>query len=336
MYKIAVVIVALFGIASASFSEQEYQAGFTQWMHKNGKQYAASEFQNRFVTFKNNMDFVEKWNSDPSHTHQVALNHLADLSNEEYRRILLGTKIDGTNRLAKAQNKTETIFSPLPKTVTAPFGDIVNWELKGAVTPVKNQGQCGSCYSFSATGSIEGINEIVTGNLVSLSEAQIMDCSSSYGNNGCNGGLMDNVFQYVIACGGLDTEASYPYSGAVQTCKFNPANVGGTISSYADVNSGDENDLLNHSNQQPVSVAIDASHTSFQLYSSGVYSEPACSSSTLDHGVLVVGYGTSSADYWIVKNSWGADWGMSGYIQMSRNANNQCGIATSASVPLKN
>jgi len=148
---------------------------------------------------------------------------------------------------------------------------------------------------------------------------------------------MDSAFKYVISSKGIDTEASYPYKATgPNSCKFNPADIGATISGFKDVASGSESDLLNSVNKQPVSVAIDAGHSSFQMYKSGVYYEPACSQNNLDHGVLVVGYGTdaSGVAYWIVKNSWGSSWGMSGYLNMSRNRNNNCGIATAASYPI--
>jgi len=186
---------------------------------------------------------------------------------------------------------------------------------------------------------MEGAKFIATGNLVSLSEQNLVDCSTTQGNQGCNGGLMDYAFQYVITNGGLDTEASYPYTATgPNTCQYNPANSAETLSSFTDVSQGDEGALMTAVTQQPTSVAIDASHPSFQSYSSGVYYEPDCSSTSLDHGVLAVGYGTddtTGSAYWIVKNSWGTDWGMSGYIQMSRNKGNNCGIATAASYPVQ-
>jgi len=211
-----------------------------------------------------------------------------------------------------------------------------DWRDHGAVTQVKDQGQCGSCWSFSATGSTEGAYFLSTKKLISLSEQNLIDCSTDEGNDGCDGGLMDSAFQYIISNNGVDTEASYPYTATgPNTCEFNRANVGATISNYKDISQGDENALLSAVYVTPTSVAIDASHQSFQFYSGGVYNEPACSSTQLDHGVLAIGFGTESgSDYWLVKNSWGSSWGLSGYIKMSRNKNNQCGIATSASYPI--
>jgi len=147
---------------------------------------------------------------------------------------------------------------------------------------------------------------------------------------------MDDAFQYIIKNHGIDTEASYPYTATgPNACHFKAADVGATIASYHDVVSGSESDLQTAVQKNPTSVAIDASNTSFQLYSSGVYYEPACSSTSLDHGVLAVGYGTDGTkDYWYVKNSWGTSWGMSGYIWMSKDRNNNCGIATAASYPI--
>jgi len=321
----AILLVALLvGLAAASFTEEQYQDAFTQWMTDFNKVYASHEFFHRYNSFKTNMDYVEKWNAQNSLT-VLGLNNLADISNEEYRKTYLGTFTDETPQ----QNVvTEADF-------VGPLADTVDWRTKGAVTAIKDQGQCGSCWSFSATGAIEGINLLKAGRLTSVSEQNLMDCSTSYGNQGCDGGLMTSAFKYVIANKGIDTEASYPYTAKQGTCHYTTANLGGTIANYKTISAGSESALTSALNTQPVSVAIDASHNSFQLYKSGIYYESACSSSRLDHGVLAIGYGSdSTGDYYIVKNSWGTSWGMKGYINMSRGRNNNCGIATQAAYPI--
>jgi cathepsin L len=332
--KVIIVLAVLLGLAAA-YTSQEYQDAFSSWMTKYNKVYSNDEFQSRFQIFQSNMDYVRDWNANNQQT-VLGLTIFADLSNDEYQKIYLGTHFDASERLRRANPlKLTTVLKP--KVTANETGDIVNWVTKGAVTGIKNQGQCGSCWSFSTTGSVEGAHFLSTNNLVSLSEQNLMDCSTSYGNAGCNGGLMDDAFAYIIANHGIDTEASYPYTAVDGTsCGYKAANSGATISSYKDVTSGSETALATSANKQPISVAIDASHNSFQLYTSGIYYEPACSTTQLDHGVLVVGYGTddTGAAYWLVKNSWGTTWGMSGYIWMSRNRGNNCGIATMASYPI--
>merc|ERR1711872_911436 len=225
----------------------------------------------------------------------------------------------------------------------APFELVVEewetWKLKhGAVTPVKNQGQCGSCWSFSTTGALEAMHHRATGKLVSLSEQNLIDCSTKYGNQGCNGGLMDNAFQYIKDNGGIDTEKSYPYEAEDDECRYNPTYRGATDIGFVDVEQGNEAALKSAiATQGPCSVAIDASHESFQFYSRGVYRDPECSPENLDHGVLAVGYGVDEETgeaYWLIKNSWGTSWGHDGYVKMARNENNMCGVASEASYPL--
>ncbi|KYR00655.1 cysteine proteinase [Tieghemostelium lacteum] len=267
--------------AKSAFTELEYRNSFTNWMIQNGKTYANHEFTKRYEIFKTNMDYVHEWNSKGSQT-ILGLTIFADLTNAEYQKTYLGTKFDAS-KLPQASNNVKSV------------GDAqVDWRLQGAVTPIKNQGQCGGCWSFSASGATEGAHKISTGNLVGLSEQNLIDCATSNGNQGCDGGYMFAAFEYIISNNGIDTESSYPFTGQDGTCQFSTSNIGATLSSYQNVTSGSESALATAVTAGPTSVAIDASHNSFQLYSGGIYYEPACSTTQLDHGVLAVGFGSGS------------------------------------------
>ncbi|XP_050405710.1 procathepsin L-like [Patella vulgata] len=214
----------------------------------------------------------------------------------------------------------------------------VDWRAKGYVTPVPDQKQCGSGWAFSAVGSLEGQHFKQTGVLVQLSAQNLMDCSQKEGNNGCNGGLIDNSFKYIKINNGVDTAASYPYTGKNGTkCLFKRESVGATLKSYVDLPKGSELDLQKAvAMVGPISVVINNQHPSYRFYKKGVYYEPACNSSQVDHASLVTGYGVTAngTEYWMVKNCWSTSWGMDGYMMMSRNRNNNCGIATTASYPI--
>ncbi|RXG58773.1 Digestive cysteine proteinase 3 [Armadillidium vulgare] len=218
-----------------------------------------------------------------------------------------------------------------PPVGVVPTLTTVDWRNKGYVTGVKDQSQCGACWAFSATGSLEGQHFAKTGDLVSLSEQNLLDCTVG---NGCAGGWMTDAFDYIHRNGGIDTEESYPYHAYDLECSYNASNIGATCSGYVTVERTEDALQTAVSNIGPISVAIDASHHSFQVYNSGIYYEPECSSLDLDHAVLIVGYGVEgTAEFWLVKNSWGESWGDSGYIKMSRHRNNNCGIASEASYP---
>jgi len=303
-----------------AFTEKEYRTAFLKFVKDNNKHYAQADFAGKFAAFKSNMDFVAAWNANPE-AHRVAINEFADLTIEEFVALYTGVR------------QTVTGWT-LQQGSPAAAPTSVDWRTKGAVTPIKDQGQCGSCWAFSAVGSTEGAHFLAKGALVSLSEQNLVDCSTAEGNQGCNGGLMTQAFDYIIKNKGIDTEASYKYTAQDGNCKFSSANIGSTLVSYKNVAAGSETDLVAKIVEGPTSVAIDASHSSFQLYKSGVYYEAQCSATALDHGVLAVGYDTdASKEYYIVKNSWGTSWGQDGYIWMSRNRNNNCGIATMATLP---
>ncbi len=219
-------------------------------------------------------------------------------------------------------------------------GGTVDWRTKGSVTPVKDEGQCDASWAFGITGLVEGFHQISTGSLVSLSEQQLVDCDAF--GTACAGGRPVGSLRRMIAQGGLESEAAYPYTAVPGTCKFNPAHVVAMIPGAGRVPPGDELSLQAYvAKTGPVLALIDASHASFELYTSGIYYEPDCSSTNPTRAVLVVGYGsTSGSDYWIVKNSFGTSWGDAGYIRMSRNRNNNCGIASfalvAADLPIRN
>merc|ERR1712126_666490 len=317
MKYFALFAILAFGLAQAAPATDVWELFKT--VHKKSYETEAEDLLRKEI-FLNNVQKVEE------------VNQFSDLIESEFRASQLGFKKPAAHKSGASGMFVADAGVDLPTSV--------DWRKKGAVTAVKNQGQCGSCWSFSTTGSVEGAHAIKTGNLVSLSEEQLVECSWDQGNQGCNGGLMDSAFDYIIAAPGLESEHDYPYtSGGGQSghdCKFDESKVKATISSYVDVKRKDEDALKQAvATVGPISVAIDASHFSFQQYSGGVYYERNCSEDRLDHGVLVVGYGTEAGgDYWLVKNSWAASWGEEGYIKMARNKNNNCGIATQASYPV--
>lgn len=198
---------------SFGINEDLVQHLWNKFKKTHGKAYLGAELESyRFGIFKNNVEMIEKHNQDYSDglvTYRLGINGFADWTTEEFRERLLGTRVNRTRGI-----KSVGRFLGLPKTVQIP--EKVDWREEGAVTPVKNQGQCGSCWAFSTTGSMEGAHFRLTGNLVSLSEQQLVDCSGDYDNNGCNGGLMDNAFTYIKEIGGLEAEDSYPYTAKVK------------------------------------------------------------------------------------------------------------------------
>jgi len=326
----AMLLVALLGLSLASasvFTEEQYQMLFTKWQTQYNKKYTVDTFFYRYTVFKANMDRIFLANKQ-KHSYTLGMNDMGDMTHAEFKAAKLGYN----HRVLPQARALATKVLPAHKVKA---GASLDWVAKGAVTPIKNQGNCGSCWAFSATGSIEGANFIKNKKLTSLSEQQLMDCSTAQGNMGCNGGLMDYAFEWVIAqkTKGITTEAAYPYKAVDGTCKKTSLPTGSTVSNYVDVTSGDESQLMPAVNKGPVSIAIEADQSCFQFYSGGVLDDASCGEQ-LDHGVLLVGYGTDgSDDYWKVKNSWGTSWGEAGYIRMIRDKN-QCGLDLAASYPV--
>merc|ERR1711959_506318 len=308
-------IAAIIGLAAASpLGNSEYESLWTQFKVDHAKSYAsAEEHSARFGVFKDNVDFIMTHNARADeHGFTVGINQFADMTRTEFKETML---------TYKAENKKRNTVTVLDESNIA---DSVDWVAKGAVTPVKNQGQCGSCWAFSTTGSLEGAYQISTGKLQSFSEQELVDCAGSYGNQGCSGGLMDDGFKYVEAKGDA-LESAYSYTGKNGKCNTAKQSAGalkaGTVTSFKDVTTDSEAQLQAAVAQQPVSVAIEADQSGFQFYKSGVFSGTC--GTKLDHGVLVVGYGSDGGkDYWKVKNSWAATWGDKGYIRMVRKGSN--------------
>jgi cathepsin L len=309
-------ILALIGATAAveTLSTQDYK--FMEFVSNHGRSYGTkAEFEFRATVFKTRLAEIESLNQSQD-TAVYGVNHLTDRTESEMKRM------NGYKAVANKTLNVETLD-------TSNLAASVDWRTKGAVTAVKNQGQCGSCWAFSTTGAVEGAMFQKTGSLKSFSEQQLVDCSTQ--NSGCNGGLMDYAFKY-IESHKLETEADYGYTARDGSCSYVASKGVGAVASYKDVSRGSPSALKAAIAKGPVSVAIEADQTAFQSYHSGVITS-GCGQS-LDHGVLAVGYGTlAGEDFFLVKNSWGSSWGDAGYVRIGAGSSNVCGILSSASYP---
>merc|ERR1711998_151003 len=290
---------------------------FAEWKSSFGKAYDTVEAEAAaFDAWLANEEIIMSHNAKGL-TFSLGHNEYSDLTNEQFIERM------GLNQARPAMGKADRVHK-FDGNTTVP--DSVDWVAKGAVTSIKNQERCGSCWAFSTTGSTEGAYAIASQKLTSLSEQMLVSCDKV--DSGCNGGLMDNAFGWIKKNGGICTESSYPYTsgaGKTGTCKSS-CSPAVTITGHTDVEKGDEDALKQAVAQQPVSIAIEADKSAFQLYKSGILKSSGCGKK-LDHGVLIVGYGKDDGTkYWKVKNSWGKTWGEEGYVRMIM-GNDECGLA---------
>lgn len=288
---------------------------FHEWCDQYNKSFLPEEYSLRKAVFEENRDFVNR-HTNPDF--QLSLNKFAHLTLNEFRAQYTGTFFERHVMHFVDEDSVEIPTS-------------IDWVERGGVTPVKDQGGCGSCWAFSTTGSIEGAWFIAHDELVSLSEQELVDCSHNDGNEGCNGGSMDSAYEWIIAHGGICGENSYPYHGHdTAVCKRCTAVV--KITSWADVRPNNETALLIATARQPIAVAVEAD-SNWQFYAGGILTERC--GANVDHGVLLVGY---SPIAWRIKNSWGVDWGEAGYIRLARGSHykphGQCGILLEPMFPI--
>jgi len=312
----AVVVLALLATVSAlRISEEVFQSEFTEFVAEFDKSYSVPEFFSRYSIFKDNYEAIVRHNNG-NFTWTNGVNQFSDLTAEEFEaQYLRGVMVGDYEPMASAQQYIEIAGEK-------------DWRTEGAVTPVKNQAQCGSCWAFSTTGTIEGWDFIKTKKLKSLSEQQLVDCSGSTGNQGCNGGWPKWALTYLEKNGGSCDQASYPYTGRDGTCKKTCTPVV-KVATHKELNS--EAQLNDGIEAAPVSIAITAS-SAFQSYKTGIFNG-ACPGQ-VNHAVLLTGYGTlSGTDYWSIKNSWGASWGDQGYIKFPRGSN-KCQMGYASVYPL--
>ncbi|KAL5197833.1 hypothetical protein ABZP36_001345 [Zizania latifolia] len=312
------------------------EARHSKWMAEHGRTYKdAAAKARRFRVFKANVELIDRFNAAGDKRYRLGTNRFTDLTNAEFAAMYTGYKPSPSPSEEDKQKLPGFMYA----NTTLSSEDSVDWRQRGAVTDVKNQGSCGSCWAFSTVAAVEGIHQISTGNLVSLSEQQLLDCSNS---GGCKGGNLGGAFQYMANSGGVTTEAAYPYEGTQGMCRFggSSSGVAATISGYQNVPPNDEASLAAAVSNQPVTVVIASSGSLFQHYATGVFTANSCGN-RLDHAVTVVGYGTEadgSGSYWLIKNSWGTTWGEAGYMRLEKDvassSEGACGVAMAPSYPV--
>ncbi|KAK9081620.1 hypothetical protein Syun_031403 [Stephania yunnanensis] len=305
--------------------DTRHALAFARFAHRYGKRYGSvEEMRRRFENFVESLETVKATNKKGL-TYRLALNKFADMSWEEFQAQKLGAP-QNCSATTKSTHKLKEGILPRTK----------DWREDGIVSPVKDQGHCGSCWTFSTTGALEAAYKQAFGKDISLSEQQLVDCAGAFNNFGCHGGLPSQAFEYIKYNGGLETEEVYPYTGKDGSCKFNAENIAVKVFNSVNITLGDEDELKYAVGLvRPVSIAFQVVHD-FRHYNGGVYTSNTCGSTPMDvnHAVLAVGYGVENGvPYWLVKNSWGADWGDHGYFKIEM-GKNMCGVATCSSYPI--
>ncbi|KAL7631767.1 UNVERIFIED_CONTAM: hypothetical protein RMT77_017948 [Armadillidium vulgare] len=334
MWNKYMILALLVATIAASFAfPPDTELLFQEWETykiKYNKQYTRAEDSLRLKVFVQSKLQIAQHNQlfyEGKKSYFMGLNKFSDMfPSERMHRMGVIYKVD------EIRPKGVSTFIFPHKDVEIPAA--IDWREKGAVTQVKDQKDCGSCWAFAAVGSLEGQHFRKTGKLVSLSEQNLVDCDSK--DHGCDGGLPSHAYEYIAQNGGIDTEESYPYTAKDGPCKFNNQTIAATDIGWERTRESDEEDLRKAvATIGPISVSIYAS-LAFHSYKGGVFEGSICDFDSINHAVLIVGYGTTEdgKDYWIVKNSWGSDWGMFGYILMARNKDNACCIASYATYPI--
>ena len=340
MFRLFLLVASFYTVFSSNknlrqrevsvLGENDEWKQFSNFQHTFTKNYdTLEELENRFQIFRSNLRTIILHNLDSSQNFTMGINQFTDLTSDEFKKQFVSGLKQSTEVGSYGCKSFEKGDISLPSSI--------DWRTKNAVTSVKDQGQCGSCWTFSATGAVEGIWAIERGQLIDLSEQELVDCATgtAYGSHGCSGGQMDGAFKFVIQNGQCSLTA-YPYTAKDgNKCNVCPPII--HISSCSDVKPNDQVSLKAAVAQQPVSIAIEADTRYFQSYSGGILTSSSCGTK-LDHGVLIVGYGEDSGQkYWLVKNSWGTTWGDKGYVKIARTDSTNdagiCGIAMDPSFP---
>jgi len=316
---IALAITAIFAHFEHVHEKDSYIfSRFQEFLKKENKKYSSvEEYMARFKIFKSNYLKMESFTVDSEKSYSVGINKFADMTAQEFRRSYLNLDIKVVDTLkSKSEGLTFTTDAPAEW----------DWRKEGAVGPVKNQGMCGSCWAFSTVGNIEGLYYIKNKSFVQFAEQQLVDCDKDK-DQGCNGGLMENAFKYIESAGGLEKSSDYKYTGRDGTCKFATTKAAVQVSSYVFAKSQDEEDIKNFLySTGPLAIALNAD--TLQFYDGGIIDADAseCDPQGINHGVTLVGYGSENGkDFWIVKNSWGANWGEQGFFRMAR-GKGTCGV----------